>query len=208
MAATYILDYIIREINTNTCVASILTTTTPAQDADIIISVGDVEGLSKTLAAGSIIKTPKGDYMAFTAPTAQGVTTFKKKLSSGGSENPNSKQVITGTIGAPFGEISVLDFGAALQSGNASAMLTFDASALGFDTYTQPMYSLVGDSYIHSGGAGIGSTTSLCNMAAWTINGELYEVYLEENGTITDISLYASVITTSLTIYWHPMPLA
>lgn len=54
--------------------------------SSLTIDATDVNGLGgyTKLAAGSVIITPDDDYIAFTAPAANGKTTFQKKTTSGG----------------------------------------------------------------------------------------------------------------------------
>lgn len=128
-----------------------------------------------------------------------------------GGGNPNSVQVITGTLANPWGEEYSRAPFEAMILGNANAMITIDLSELGAFEITAPVY-LFGtgqDAVIVSSGAVMGAGASVAN--AYTINwnvvsGALIYAGINTDGEGTDIASIASQIPTTLTIYWHPMP--
>lgn len=119
-------------------------------------------------------------------------------------------QIITGTVENPFGNMSydaISKLCSDMALGSASAKFEFDASALGFSTYLQPMWTY-NDGEIHSVGTDITASSSLCNEMRWDDYGDgwlLGKAYLEQNGVITDLKQYASLVPSTLTIYHHPI---
>ena len=91
-----------------------------------------------------------------------------------------------------------------LGNGDAHAVIQFDVSALGMETYTQTFYSY-GNSYFFTCAAEVNLDGSLANLVQWSSLGEFSQAYMEQDGVITDLSTYASLVPATLTIYWHPM---
>lgn len=122
----------------------------------------------------------------------------------GGGSSPSTVTVetIEGTVADMFGDVDVATLKTALNSMGASAYLTADASALGMSTIVSDLrYGLVAE------GATVTSDSVMAYAAVWADDGTLSSFYMTTDGTtITDISPYASMITTELTIVWHPLP--
>ena len=120
------------------------------------------------------------------------------------------KEVITGTVENPFGNMShdaISKLCSDMAHGSASAKFEFDASALGFSTYWQPMWTYYSDC-IYSVGTDITASSSLCNEMRWGDYDDVWllsKAYLEQNGVITDLKQYASLVPSTLTIYHHPI---
>lgn len=128
-----------------------------------------------------------------------------------GGGNPNSVQVIEGTLANPFGDVDINELMDALyvgadQTGDAHAIIAGDAAVLGFGLLQQPVYCM--NYRLRSTAGDINEDGSLCNEIYWYLDGEQLAIhaYIEQNGTLTNIASYASQIPTTLTIYWHPMP--
>ena len=119
-----------------------------------------------------------------------------------GGENANKVETVTGTVADMFGDVDVATLKSALESKGASVYLTADASALGMSTIIGDLrYGLVAE------GATVTSDSVLAYTAIWNVDGTLSSFYMTTDGTtFTDISPYASLITTTLTIVWHPLP--
>lgn len=119
-----------------------------------------------------------------------------------GGENANRVETVTGTVADMFGDVDVATLKSALESKGASVYLTADASALGMSTIIGDLrYGLVAE------GATVTSNSVLAYSAIWNDDGTLSSFYMTTDGTtFTDVSPYASLITTTLTIVWHPLP--
>ena len=146
------------------------------------------------------------------------------EIGSGSGDNPNSVQVITGTALNPFGDMSAADVSylqLCVTEGNATAFLDIDASLIQEDAHIQGylyatgageqlIFSVVDESadHIHS----FGLDWIIYYEASAATSYELYEssylIYDKDEGvaTLQDVSAYLSLLPTTLTIYWHPMP--
>ena len=125
--------------------------------------------------------------------------------------NPNSVETITGTLANPWGtmesqEISALF--ADLANGDASAIITVDASAIGSGSTSCALISVenfciasglaVDDTQTGSGFRAIWSSTYLAAAYVVSISGS--------NCSVIELDEYASILPTSTQIFRHPMP--
>ena len=120
----------------------------------------------------------------------------------------NSKEVITGTAAAPFGDYTVAELAAGLIAGDISIFANIDASALGISAPIKgPVYALTSGNTITMDGASFSSSPELlmAYAALWDVN-NAPSLRMYNNGTVTDASAYMSAITSTVTIYHHPMP--
>ena len=139
----------------------------------------------------------------------------KNSGSGGGGGNPNSVQVIHGTAEYPFGdEITGQEFVTAIINGNASATIVYDGTAIGItgladyicpvtslmSSYIVSMYVLPGDNAISVG------AFSAISEDGDTHKWHAQSLYMYNNGEQIDMTNYRSLITTTTTVYWHPMP--
>lgn len=119
---------------------------------------------------------------------------------SGGS-GYDSHETITGTLTAPFGSLSFGDAADYISSFSeeigAYPVINYDASAIGAGSGSGALFSIGG--MLAAIGANVTSSTSSAFMMVWGANG-LVSAYMEQNGTITDISQYASLITTTVNL--------
>ena len=124
----------------------------------------------------------------------------------GGGGNPNTVQTITGTLANPWGDVDPDELGAKLESLDASANITIDASALGAGEINSRMN---GNSVsVYTNGASIPSDSAsdaTAYVVSW-LHGSLTIAKMLSGGNIVNISPYASMLTTSITIIWHPLP--
>lgn len=122
----------------------------------------------------------------------------------GGGSNPNTVQTITGTLANPFGSVDADTLGPALDSMNASATFVADASALGAGTV---IARLGGNSdTIWGNGASFDISDSVSAFGlTWVSSGSLVFAKMFSGGNVIDISTYASMIPTTLTVVWHPL---
>ena len=149
---------------------------------------------------------------------------FAKEAASGGG-NPNSVQTIVGTLANPWGDMSADDFiafGEALHNNNANAIIEMDGTALGMgvanfrDFYLSNSDPTTYWVHINGGtavtdGVGIVATVSYYNynneiaLASAIVGSYTCDV---GEGTINTQSVfsYASLVPTTLTIIWHPLP--
>lgn len=137
-----------------------------------------------------------------------------------GGGNPNSVQVIEGTLESVWNDLSTEDasrFDEAFNQGGASAQLVCDLSNFGvgdavklsayfvdasplptieFGTLyiTNTPHSALEVDFVWTSDSGTGTHIKLLNIARFL------------NNEITDMSEYAPLVPTTLTIYWHPMP--
>lgn len=141
-----------------------------------------------------------------------------------GGGNPNSVQVVEGTVGDifPVGTLTLEELaalGSAMESNSASIILTIDATELGItDPVTVPlMFYRQDEMHIYYNGAVMSSGESVANglnisyelQFATPVLSILSQISIANGaGTITDLrSIITQVnVPTSTAIYWHPMP--
>lgn len=106
---------------------------------------------------------------------------------------------ISGTLAAPFGSFSFDEISYAINyivsHLGAYTAINYNASAIGAGVGNGAMNG--SGTQIFANGAVVTSSASSAFMATWDENG-LVSAYMEQNGTITDISQYASLITTTV----------
>lgn len=141
-----------------------------------------------------------------------------KLAGSGGSGgNPNSVQVITGTLAEPWGDFeNGEELYSAIKSGNASAILALDISALsmGLDEVSGYLYSGAKTEhyvafYSTNASFNLGALAMAYNAAIfYSVDGSEDSSNLEAQvgSDYHDLGTYANLIPTTLTIYSHPMP--
>lgn len=117
-----------------------------------------------------------------------------------------STEQIKGTVSNPFGDGALfhklLD---GLSSGNASAEIIADASALGQGTIRGQLGAY--NEYIRIEGCSLGS--SIANSEAYEVGYNehgLVDYSMLMNGEVVDLMEYADQIPTILNITWHPVP--
>lgn len=129
-----------------------------------------------------------------------------KAINGGGSGgNPNTKQVINATLANPWGSNELAEqYQTAYESGGASAVLEFDATALGFGVLNNPIDSSTLE------GCSIDGVSSLAYSISFSYDsataGDLLGGFVVQNGNIMDVYQYANLVPSTLTIFWHPMP--
>lgn len=139
----------------------------------------------------------------YTAPTGKAYSPVTVAV-----PNPNSVVTVTGTVAEPFGSIDPAELRTAITSNNASVKLVVDASQIG---YNDPI-RLVGN----NASAGniyfevIGKMNSTNGIKAVVVNydftGAFYDALVAENSVVTSLKQYASLLTTTLTVIYHPLP--
>ena len=134
-----------------------------------------------------------------------------RKLSSGsGGGNPNTVKTITGTVASPWGNIDTSELYTAIANGNATAKIIIDGSAVGAGNI-EAFFNARND-FIFFNGGNIGSTGEYATrVGAYVvsynaINGELMTMDMAQNGTVASMVSYASMLPTSLTVIYHPLP--
>ena len=132
-------------------------------------------------------------------------------VAEGGGGNPNSVQVITGTLDAPWGDVDLTELASAVYSSNASFVMELDLSILGITTPVEIASSPVQlTSNLAASLFRVNDSGELANAiyVSWvlTAGNELHSAWANYGGAITRMTDYASQIPTTLTIYWHPMP--
>lgn len=131
-----------------------------------------------------------------------------RKNTAGEGGNPNEVETATGTLANPFGSINAAELAAALESGDASASVTFD-----FEEFSGIKLPLIGWT---SGGGGmrvdfasISSSYILCMRIIWGSNGNATSGKLVATlpaGQVTDITDSLNTYDSTLTVIWHPLP--
>ena len=133
----------------------------------------------------------------------------KKAGGGGGGGNPNEVHTFTGTLADIFTNMTEderhLFTDLSIMNWDKNAVIQIDATALGMGQYNQ---TLTSDTIIfETSGADISSYNSIANNIWWESNGgDLMSAYIEQNGTITDLSSYASMVGVTITYCYHPMP--
>ena len=124
----------------------------------------------------------------------------------GGGGNTNSVQTITGTLENPWGDVDFAKLKAGLINGDADARLRFDATALGFEEYIQPITCYSNDSAFISSFA-ILTPYVMANEIVWdSTTGGLEIALVFTDDSVVDLVAYASLVPSTLYIFWHPMP--
>lgn len=135
----------------------------------------------------------------------------------GGGGNPNSVQVIEGTGNNVLPNWNITEWNEltdAVANHNATVIVELDLSALGLTNPYSANYlsETTGIMYASDAGFYLGDNPSITEAAAVTIVWgsdlvTLSSLAFYDGNTVTDLSSdYFSVIRTTLTIYWHPMP--
>lgn len=141
---------------------------------------------------------------------------------SGGGGNPNRVQTITGTLDDPWGDVGFDALFEALPhyndddtitARNATAIIKIDGTALGMGSAKLPLRSYDGGlrKFINGDGISTWDYGFLAAVSSWEKDG-IYEANIYTGSsqdwtyTKTDVEEYASVIPTTLTIIWHPLP--
>lgn len=125
-----------------------------------------------------------------------------------GGGNPNSVQVITGTLANPFGDVNLAELITAFNTGGASIFIAIDATVIGQGVFPDAPMNWTSDYGLSITGV-TGNTSELLRAALinWSsIDGTLTYAVMYTGASGTDIESYASQMPTTLTIYWHPMP--
>ena len=142
------------------------------------------------------------------------IAVAKKFSGGGGGGNPNYVQTITGTAANPWGGIAK-ELHTAMVNGDASANITF---VMGQQTLQVPLVNNIGTAgFIIRYGNYFPSAGNIFEFyATWFFDDDtsdiirLYDAYVIEGSdgsyTYTDYKNMTSMIQTTLTIVWHPLP--
>ena len=140
-----------------------------------------------------------------------------KAINGGGGENPNRTETIIGTLAGVlpnWTESEWRDLTLAMQSHNASVVVVIDTSAIGGGEFGGDIRSInVSTAFynnvdIRVGGDSPQITGAESAQFAWgdgKVIGANAVVYYEGAWTILP-NEYGSLVPTTTTIYWHPMP--
>ena len=141
----------------------------------------------------------------YTAPSGIAYSSVNVDIEEGG--NPNYMETIEGTLANPWGDIDPSELHQSVLSGDASVYLKIDATALGFG-HVEISLSPFQDSLIYF----TGIATSGSNVEGWMalalyykLPGTFERARLLQNNTVTDMSQYATMLSTVLTVIHHPM---
>lgn len=129
-----------------------------------------------------------------------------KKMSGGGGGNPNRVETITGTandLGLSLNKQMTLRD--AIGQGEASATITLVSEQLGI--YMRCPLTTIGGNLSGSVANFADNSLATAYSASWTYeDGLVKKLVVYANGTVTDGTAYASMITSTLNITWHPLP--
>ena len=119
--------------------------------------------------------------------------------------NPNSVVTVTGTLDAPFGDLDWATLKAGLLSLNLSMYMTIDASVLGvIDPVPLTCETPSCNFCIIATTGSDGSVT--CVKVVYDETGELTVADYIDLESYTNITPYASLLPTTLTVIYHPLP--
>ena len=158
------------------------------------------------ISGGSLLKeTDTGNLYTFDESTSEWVLICTVSPSGGGG-NPNTLEVISSSLANPWGSAEKYleyknAYGDSLYGENASAYLYADASEIGFMVIFNPI-----DPYAFEGCSVDGSDSIAFYIEFDTSTGNIASGYVVQNGVVTDLTSYASMIPTDLYIIWHPLP--
>lgn len=122
--------------------------------------------------------------------------------------NPNSVVTVTGTVAEPFGSIDPAELRTAITSNNASVKLVVDASRIGFNDPIRLVgnNASAGNIYFEVVGKMDSTNGITAATVAYDLTGALYDAFMAENSVVTSLTQYASLLTTTLTVIYHPLP--
>jgi hypothetical protein len=167
---------------------------------------------------GSIlVEVDTGNVFFFNESAGEWVEQFSLMDGGGGGGNPNTVQTITGTLAEPFGDFDKgEELHTAIGNGNASAKIVLDISALqmGLNTLWGWLYQGADNEHYYSfytSEASFGTEGLTFGFFASIFfpldSGEYTPQLLGQVGAdYLDLTEYASIIPTTLTIIWHPLP--
>ena len=122
-----------------------------------------------------------------------------------GDGNPNTTQTITGTLDDPWGSVDLAELVTALGSNGATVTLTMDASALSAGTYMSDI--LLRSNKLDFSFAQLTFGTGGAVNVSWDAStGALTLCKVLRDDVVSDLTDYASSVTTSAVIVWHPLP--
>lgn len=126
------------------------------------------------------------------------------KKSGGGGSNPNTVQTVTGTMANPWGDVDFEAIRAALATGNASATMDIQSDVLNIHA---TLFLTADVNNITASCGYVDTTNYYAFTGIFPIGGTAPTLYLySKNAGYVDGSAYASIINSTLTITWHPMP--
>ena len=131
------------------------------------------------------------------------IAVARKLSGGGGGGNPNTVKTVTGTMTVMFGDINLADLNSKLSSYDAEVHVVCDASALGAGTINAVLMPY-GEGFSANGG-NIMSTYTSGYVATWNSAGTLTSFKMFQGTTINDVTAYASAITTTMTVIYHPL---
>lgn len=121
----------------------------------------------------------------------------------GGGDNPNTKEIVTGYCSSiPITEELLSE----IASGDASALITIDLSALGQGEFTFPLVPQTGFALASVAALGSSVAESMALYVTWQSDGSLSDAKVLTMGNIMDLSAFFGNYEYSMVIYHHPMP--
>lgn len=124
--------------------------------------------------------------------------------SGGGGGNPNYVETVEGTLENPWGSINFGTLAQALLDGEASALIEFDASALGAGVTRND--ARAEGAAVSLSGANVVSYGGYAYKIIWDSDGAIASAYMMNGNGVQDVSAYASRVPSTMTVTWHPLP--
>ena len=148
-----------------------------------------------------------GDEVTINARTR--LQKYLSQLTSGGG-NPNSMEIIEGTLANPWGDVIPRILLAQIGNLSASAFMVIDATAIGisYPVNVQASFASASSNLFWFASVGdisdSGNTNAVC--VHYTSEGRLNYIYALVSGQYVDLTQYESLLPTTLTIIHHPLP--
>ena len=127
----------------------------------------------------------------------------------GGGGNPNYVEVIEGTLANPWGEIDAGNLANEIATNNANADIAWDATAIGLGTNEAPIFTDNHAQDLFARSARIGGPNDYDALDIYwdaSDGGLSSAAALTSGAGYIDLQGYASLITTTITIIYHPLP--
>lgn len=134
------------------------------------------------------------------------VVVARKLSGGGGGGNPNSVQTVVGTAADPWGDIDFETLSEALYTNNASGKLVVEQNQILGRAKTLHLTGDENHNLIYGEKGDVSSTDYFALFGSWVSNG-VSHLYANSNDTgFVDGTAYASMLPTTLTVVWHPLP--
>lgn len=150
------------------------------------------------VATGSIcLEVDTGKIYAFNEANSEWVE------QRGGGSSPSAVETIGGTVAEPFGDYSVSDLAGGIVGDDCTVYMQVDASAVGQGTLKFPLFATE-DYFLYGMLANPTGDSIDAGFVSWA-NDTLNSFLMYSSNTLVDLSQYASVMATTVTLITHPI---